>query len=130
MNFPKKQKRDRRETAGEVFIPPTEILSLPRVWADLPTERAFEMSDSEKLAESLQPLQETPFESDGGLRTNSAESPMPEPRLSPPEDWRELAQRVAGENNPNKMIELVEQLIAKIDEERLPKPFRPTSQTQ
>ena len=91
---------------------------------------------SGKLGECLrrrdwrQPLQETPFESDGGLRTSSAESPMPDPSTSPPEDWRELAQRVQGENDPNKMVELVEQLIAKIDEERLPRPFRPTSQTQ
>jgi hypothetical protein len=94
------------------------------------------MSDSGKLGESLhrrnwqQPLQETPFESDGGLRTSSAESPMPELRTSPPEDWRELAQRVQVETDPKKMFELVAQLIAKIDEERLPKPFRPTSQTQ
>lgn len=91
---------------------------------------------SGKLGECLhrrdwqQPLQETPFESDGGLRASSAESPMPDPSTAPPEDWRELAQRVQVENDPNKMVELVEQLIAKIDEERLPKPFRPTSQTQ
>jgi hypothetical protein len=94
------------------------------------------MSDSGKLGECLhrrdwqQLLQETPFESDGGLRTSSAESPMPDPSTSPPEDWRELAQRVRVENDPYKMVELVEQLIAKIDEERFPKPFRPTSQTQ
>jgi hypothetical protein len=106
------------------------------VRADLPAERAFEMSDSGKLGESLhrrnwqQPLQETRFESDGGLRTNSAESPMPEPRTSPPEDWRELAQRVQVEPDPKKMFKLVEQPIAKIDEERLPNPFRPTSQTE
>ena len=119
MNIPKKQKRERREIAGEVLILPTGTLSLPRVRANLPTERAFEMSDSEELAESLQPPQETPFESDGGWRTNSAEPPMPEPRSSPPEVWRELAQRVQVENDPTKMDELVQQLIAKIDEERL-----------
>jgi hypothetical protein len=119
MNIPKKQKRERREIAGEVLILPTGTLSLPRVRANLPTERAFEMSDSEELAESLQPPQETPFESDGGWRTNSAEPPMPEPRSSPPEDWRELAQRVQVESDPKKMFKLVEQLIAKIDEERL-----------
>jgi len=94
------------------------------------------MSDSGKLGESLhrrawqQPLQETPFESDGSLRTSSAESPMPDPSTSPTEDWRELAQRVQVENDPSKMDELVQQLIARIDEERLPKPFRPTSRTQ
>src|SRR6185437_13337738 len=119
MNIPKKQKREIREIAGEVLILPTGTLSLPRVRANLPTERAFEMSDSEELAESLQPPQETPFESDGGWRTNSAEPPMPEPRSSPPEDWRELAQRVQVESDPKKMFKLVEQLIAKIDEERL-----------
>jgi|SRR6185369_13807615 len=123
MNIPKKQKRERREIAGEVLILPTGTLSLPRVRANLPTERAFEMSDSEELAESLQPPQETPFESDGGWRTNSAEPPMPEPRSSPPEDWRELAQRVQVESDPKKMFKLVEQLIAKIDEERLQIPF-------
>jgi hypothetical protein len=115
--------------------PPMGIMSLPRVRADLPAERAFEMSDSGKL-ESLhrrdwqQPLQQTPFESDslqGSLHTSSAESPMPDFSTSPHVDWRELAQRVAGENDPNKMVELVQQLIAKIDEERRP-PFRPASQ--
>jgi hypothetical protein len=94
----------------------------------LPAERAFEMSDSGKWGESLhrrdwqQPLQETPFESDGSLRTSS-ESPMPDPSTSHPEDWRELAQRVQVENDPSKMDELVQQLIAKIDEERLRSPF-------
>jgi hypothetical protein len=97
------------------------------------------MSDSGNLGESShrrdwqQSLQQTPFESDslqGSLYTRSAESPMPDSRTSPHEDWRQLAQRVAVEDDPSKMDELVQQLIAKIDEERLPKPFRPTSQTQ
>ena len=120
----------------EVLKPPTGILSLPHVRADLPAEREFEMSDSGKWGESLhrrdwqQPLQETRFECDGGVRTSGAESPMPGPSTSPPEDWRELAQRVQVESDPKKMFKLVEQLIAKIDEERLPKPFRPKSQTQ
>jgi hypothetical protein len=116
-------------------------LSFPRALADLPTERAFEMSDSGKLGESLhhrnwqQPLQQTSFESDknldGSLRGRDDDGyPMPEDSTSTQADWHELARRVEVENDPSKVVELVEQLIAKIDEERLPKPFRPTSQTQ
>jgi hypothetical protein len=35
-----------------------------------------------------------------------------------PEDLRELARRIQEENDSNKMIELVQQLIAKFDETR------------
>jgi len=34
------------------------------------------------------------------------------------EDWRELALRVQQETDPQKMIELVQQLVAKYDEEK------------
>jgi hypothetical protein len=44
-------------------------------------------------------------------------------------DWRELAQRVEKEDDSGKMIELVEQLIDKLDEEKLrknlPRPAEP-----
>lgn len=36
-------------------------------------------------------------------------------------DWRELAERIQGEADPQKMIELVQQLIDKFDEEKLQK---------
>jgi hypothetical protein len=36
-------------------------------------------------------------------------------------DWRELAQRIEKEDDSGKMIELVQQLIDKLDEEKLPK---------
>jgi hypothetical protein len=36
-------------------------------------------------------------------------------------DWRELAQRIEKEEDSGKMIELVQQLIDKLDEEKLRK---------
>ena len=38
-----------------------------------------------------------------------------------PEDWHELAQRIQVETDPDKMIELVRELIARFDEEKLRK---------
>jgi len=35
------------------------------------------------------------------------------------EDWRELARRVQQENDPEEMMELVYELLAKLDEEKL-----------
>jgi len=40
---------------------------------------------------------------------------------SPSESWREVAQRVQDEPDPNRLAELVEQLIARLDEEQLGK---------
>jgi hypothetical protein len=34
------------------------------------------------------------------------------------EDWRELARQIQAEKNPQKMIELVQQLIAKYEEQQ------------
>lgn len=123
----------------EVVKLPMAILSLPRVPAELLAEMALEMTNSRKLGESAdcgnwqQPPQQTSFESDknldGGLRASGDGFPTPEDSTSTQADWRALAQRVQAENDPGKMIELVQQLIAKIDEERLQKPFRPISQT-
>jgi hypothetical protein len=36
-------------------------------------------------------------------------------------DWRELAQRIQNEADPQKMIELVQQLIDRFDEEKVQK---------
>jgi hypothetical protein len=36
-------------------------------------------------------------------------------------DWREIAQRIEKEDDSGKMIELVQQLIDKLDEEKLQK---------
>jgi len=40
------------------------------------------------------------------------------------EDWRELARQIQEEKDPQKMIELVQQLIATFDEEQLRKGSR------
>jgi hypothetical protein len=56
-----------------------------------------------------------------------AESVIPTAAGAPPEDWRELARRAQLETDSNKMIHLVQQLIARFDEEkgsRIPKPPR------
>jgi hypothetical protein len=44
---------------------------------------------------------------------------------SPLERWRDVAQKVQQEQDPNRMIELVQQLIATFDEEQLRKRLRP-----
>jgi len=43
---------------------------------------------------------------------------MPDADVTTPEDWREVAQRVQGEADSGKMLELVEELIEKYDEEK------------
>jgi hypothetical protein len=96
------------------------------------------MGASRKLDESSQhqklprPPQGAPVESDkdagGTLGLNTSESAMPGDGLSTQEDWRELAQRVQQEKDPNKMIELVQQLIARFDDDHLRKGSRGPSQ--
>jgi len=46
---------------------------------------------------------------------------MADDKLRKPEDWHELAQRIQVETDPDKMIELVRELIARFDEEKLRK---------
>jgi hypothetical protein len=46
---------------------------------------------------------------------------MADDNLPKPEDWHELAQRIQVETDPDKMIELVRELIARFDEEKLRK---------
>ncbi len=41
------------------------------------------------------------------------------------EDWRELARRIQNENDSEKMMELVHELLAKFDEEKLQRSLRP-----
>jgi hypothetical protein len=50
--------------------------------------------------------------------------------LPNPEDWHELAQRIQKETDPNKMIELVRELIAKFDEDKLRKSLPPDRKAQ
>ena len=44
------------------------------------------------------------------------------------EGWRELAERVQAESNPDVMVGLIQQLTAKLDEERMRRPERSASQ--
>jgi hypothetical protein len=40
--------------------------------------------------------------------------------------WRELAKQIQNETNPERMIELIRELIAKFDEERLRRGLPPS----
>jgi hypothetical protein len=44
---------------------------------------------------------------------------MPDEVRSPHESWREVAQKVQQERDPQRTLELVEQLIATLDQEQL-----------
>ena len=45
-------------------------------------------------------------------------------------NWRELARRIQEENDPAKMIDLVQELIAKFDEEKLHESSPPTQRPE
>ena len=45
------------------------------------------------------------------------------------EDWRELARQIQAEKNPQKMIELVQQLLAKYEEQQARKSPPPKADT-
>ena len=45
------------------------------------------------------------------------------------EDWRELARQIQAEKNPQKMIELVQQLIAQFEEQQARKSPPPKAGT-
>ena len=47
--------------------------------------------------------------------------------IATPGNWRDAAQRVLQEEDPNRVVELVQHLIAKFDEERPLKPRTPRS---
>lgn len=53
------------------------------------------------------------------------ELPVKNHAASPPtESWRELAQRIQRESDPNVMIELTQELMAKLDAEKAQKQGR------
>jgi hypothetical protein len=52
------------------------------------------------------------------------------PMTTSNEDWRELARQIQEEKDPQKMIELVQQLIAKFDEQQALKPSPPKPDAQ
>jgi hypothetical protein len=59
--------------------------------------------------------QKNPTGSDGG------KSDKPDEVRSPLESWRELAQKVQHERDPQRMLALVEQLLSALDQEQLRK---------
>ena len=50
---------------------------------------------------------------------------MPNDGTPKNEDWHELARRIQEEDDPEKMMELVHELLAKLDEEKLRRGLRP-----
>lgn len=59
------------------------------------------------------------FSGQNVIGSDGGHTEMPGEVRSPHESWREVAQKVIQEQDPKKMIELIEQLIAGLDEEQL-----------
>jgi hypothetical protein len=73
----------------------------------------FEQIPIETVKRIAKEFPENAIGSDGG------NTEMPDEVRSPRESWREVAQKVQHERDPKRMIALVEQLIATLDEEQL-----------
>lgn len=63
------------------------------------------------------------FPEEKAIASDAGNTEMPDEIRSPRESWHELAQKVQHEQNPKRMIELTEQLIAAFDQEQLCKPL-------
>ena len=61
------------------------------------------------------------FPEENAIGSDGGNTEMLDEVRSPRERWREVAQKVQHERDPKRMIELVEQLIAALDQERLDK---------
>lgn len=59
------------------------------------------------------------FPEQNAIGSDGRNMEMPDEVKSPRESWREVAQKVQHGQDPNRMIELVEQLVAALDEEQL-----------
>lgn len=61
------------------------------------------------------------------IESGGGNTEMPKEVGSPHESWREVAQKVLDEQDPKRVIELAEQLIARLDREKLSKhlPHKP-----
>jgi len=66
------------------------------------------------------------FPENNSARNDSEDIEARDRVTSPQERWREVAQKVQHEQNPERMIALVQQLIATFDEEQLRKGLPPT----
>ena len=70
------------------------------------------------------------FSEENAIGSQGETTEMPDEGRSPRESWRELAQQVQHEQDSRKMSELVEQLIATLDQEELCKHLSPKRDTQ
>jgi hypothetical protein len=59
------------------------------------------------------------FPEENTIGSDGGNTEMPDEVRSPRESWREVAQKVQHERDPKRMIGLVEQLLAALDEEQL-----------
>lgn len=58
------------------------------------------------------------FAGENAIGSDGGNTEMPDEDRSPHESWREVAQKVQDERDPKRMIELVERLIATLDEDQ------------
>ena len=61
----------------------------------------------------------TEFPEQNSIGSDGHNRQVPDDVTSPGESWRQVAQKVVDEQDPKRVVELAEQLIAKLDEERL-----------
>jgi len=59
------------------------------------------------------------FPEENAIGSDGENTEMTEEVRSPRENWREVAQKVQDEHDPKRMTELIEQLIATLDQEQL-----------
>jgi hypothetical protein len=64
------------------------------------------------------------------IENDSVRVQAPDELTSPQERWRELAKRVQQEDDPNRMIRLVQELIATFDDEQRRKRLPPMRDTR
>ena len=70
------------------------------------------------------------FPENNSARNDSENIEARDRGTSPQERWREVAQKIQHEQDPARMIELVQQLIAKFDEQQALKPSPPKPDAQ
>ena len=61
----------------------------------------------------------TEFRGENAIGSDGGNTEMSDEGRSPRESWREVAQKVQHERDPKRMTELIEQLIATLDQEQV-----------
>jgi hypothetical protein len=72
----------------------------------------------EKLVGSVCLSPKDPNDPGSVLPTENPKEPMPAPQTPEPQRWREVAAQAAIEADPQRLTELVDELIRLLDEER------------